>query len=45
MLITHIHPNHYGLAGRVREQSGAWIGVHPADAVVLPAHYGEVNRS
>ena len=33
VLVTHIHPDHYGLAGRVREASGAWIGLHPADAV------------
>lgn len=39
-LVTHIHPDHYGLAGRVREVSGAWIGLHPADAALLPARYG-----
>lgn len=43
VLITHIHPDHYGLAGRVREASGAWVGVHPADAAVLPTRYGEVE--
>ena len=32
VMVTHIHPDHYGLAGRVREASGAWIGLHPADA-------------
>jgi len=32
---TRIHPDHYGLAGRVRETSGAWIGLHPHDAVML----------
>jgi len=32
VLVTHIHPDHYGLAGRVREESGAWVGLHPADA-------------
>src|SRR5262245_5691724 len=32
VLVTHIHPDHYGLAGRVREASGAWIALHPADA-------------
>ena|GEM_PF-3010110 len=31
VMVTHIHPDHYGLAGRVREASGAWIGLHPAD--------------
>src|SRR5205814_3942465 len=25
VLVTHIHPDHYGLAGRVREASGAWV--------------------
>ena len=40
VLVTHIHPDHYGLAGRVREASGAWVGLHPADAALLPARYG-----
>ncbi len=44
-LITHIHPDHYGLAGRVREHSGAWVALHPADAELLPARYGmDVER-
>jgi glyoxylase-like metal-dependent hydrolase (beta-lactamase superfamily II) len=40
ILITHIHPDHYGLAGRLREASDAWIGLHPADAALIPARYG-----
>jgi glyoxylase-like metal-dependent hydrolase (beta-lactamase superfamily II) len=36
VLVTHVHPDHYGLAGRVREASGAWIGLHPADAALIP---------
>lgn len=39
-LITHIHPDHYGLAGRLRESSGAWVALHPADAALLPGRYG-----
>ena len=39
-LVTHIHPDHYGLAGRLREASGAWVGLHPADAELLPQRYG-----
>ena len=39
VLVTHIHPDHYGLAGRVREESGAWIGLHPDDAQMLQARY------
>ncbi len=43
VLVTHIHPDHYGLAGRVREASGAWIGLHPHDAVMLDSRYGDTD--
>src|SRR5579884_3620711 len=39
VLVTHIHPDHYGLAGRIREASGAWIGLHPADAALIQDRY------
>ena len=39
VLITHIHPDHYGLAGRVREASGAWIALHPEDAKLIGPRY------
>jgi glyoxylase-like metal-dependent hydrolase (beta-lactamase superfamily II) len=35
VLITHFHADHYGLAERVREASGAWIGMHEADALAI----------
>jgi glyoxylase-like metal-dependent hydrolase (beta-lactamase superfamily II) len=41
VLVTHIHPDHYGLAGRIREASGAWIGLHPADAALIEDRYDE----
>ncbi|MEV0624313.1 MBL fold metallo-hydrolase [Nonomuraea wenchangensis] len=41
VLVTHIHPDHYGLAGRVREASGAWIALHPADAGLLRERYDD----
>jgi glyoxylase-like metal-dependent hydrolase (beta-lactamase superfamily II) len=41
VLVTHIHPDHYGLAGRVREASGAWVALHPADAALIAARYEE----
>ena len=44
VMVTHIHPDHYGLAGRVREASGAWIGLHPADAVMVEARYGDTDE-
>ena len=44
VLVTHIHPDHYGLAGRVREESGAWIGLHPDDAEMLQARYIDTDN-
>ena len=35
VLVTHFHADHSGLAGRVREASGAWIGMHELDAAAL----------
>jgi glyoxylase-like metal-dependent hydrolase (beta-lactamase superfamily II) len=43
VLVTHLHPDHYGLAGRVREVSGAWIGLHPADAALIPDRYEDAD--
>lgn len=31
VVLTHFHPDHTGLCGRVREASGAWIAMHQAD--------------
>ena len=35
VIITHVHPDHHGLSGRVREQSGAWIGMHEREDSLL----------
>jgi glyoxylase-like metal-dependent hydrolase (beta-lactamase superfamily II) len=35
VLVTHLHFDHLGLAHRVREASGAWIAMHPADATLV----------
>lgn len=35
VLVTHVHPDHYGLAPRLREESGAWVALHEADAEVI----------
>ncbi|RNL84867.1 MBL fold metallo-hydrolase [Halostreptopolyspora alba] len=34
-VLTHFHPDHSGLAARLREASGAWIALHHADAAML----------
>lgn len=31
VVVTHAHPDHHGQSARVREQSGAWIAMHPAE--------------
>jgi len=41
VLVTHIHPDHYGLAGRIREASGAWVALHPADARLIEGRYDD----
>ncbi|MEV0167112.1 glyoxylase-like metal-dependent hydrolase (beta-lactamase superfamily II) [Nonomuraea fuscirosea] len=35
VVVTHFHPDHAGLAGQVREVSGAWIAMHEADAALV----------
>ncbi|MEU6081044.1 MBL fold metallo-hydrolase [Streptomyces sp. NPDC047108] len=35
VLVTHHHPDHHGLSGKVREASGAWIAMHAADIEVV----------
>jgi len=35
VLVSHMHLDHAGLAGRLREASGAWIAMHPADRAVI----------
>ncbi len=37
VVLTHTHPDHPGLSGWLREQAGAWVAMHPAEAESLPA--------
>ena len=43
VLVTHIHPDHFGLAGRIRQDSGAWVGMHPADIELFQGRYVETG--
>ena len=38
ILVTHVHHDHYGLAGRLREISGAKITLHRHDHEFLSSH-------
>ncbi|GGO64839.1 MBL fold metallo-hydrolase [Nonomuraea cavernae] len=40
VVVTHFHPDHAGLAGQVRETSGAWIAMHEADAALVRLMHG-----
>ena len=35
VLLSHMHLDHSGLAGRLRDASGAWIAMHPADHALI----------
>ncbi|MCW2697857.1 MAG: Beta-lactamase-like Metallo-hydrolase [Modestobacter sp.] len=35
VVVTHMHFDHLGLAAAVREASGAWVAMHPADAALV----------
>jgi glyoxylase-like metal-dependent hydrolase (beta-lactamase superfamily II) len=37
VVVTHVHPDHYGLADRVRRVNGAWVAMHPAERDSMPA--------
>jgi glyoxylase-like metal-dependent hydrolase (beta-lactamase superfamily II) len=43
VMVTHIHPDHYGLAGRIRAASDAWISLHPADAALIETRYIDMD--
>jgi glyoxylase-like metal-dependent hydrolase (beta-lactamase superfamily II) len=35
VLVTHVHPDHHGLSGRVREASDAWVAMHERDRATV----------
>ncbi len=36
VVATHVHPDHHGLTARLRDASGAWVAMHPAERATLP---------
>ncbi|QBJ97875.1 MBL fold metallo-hydrolase [Rhodococcus sp. ABRD24] len=44
VVLTHFHPDHTGLCGRVREASGAWIAMHEADHTMFEKMSSGHNR-
>ena len=45
VVVTHIHPDHHGLSGWLREESGGWIAMHPTEAETLPGRIWRHRRS
>ena len=39
LIITHIHPDHYGMAGRLKQLSSCDVAVHEKDAEVITTRY------
>lgn len=44
VVVTHYHPDHAGLAGRVRETTGAWIAMHALDADIIRLFQAAVDE-
>jgi len=44
VLLTHLHPDHCGLAARVRELTGAWIAAHPREVEAARYRHGASAR-
>lgn len=44
VLVTHHHPDHHGLAGRVREASGCWVAMHREDVRVVHRHREHLDQ-
>jgi glyoxylase-like metal-dependent hydrolase (beta-lactamase superfamily II) len=43
ILVTHIHPDHFGLAGRLVEESGARELMHRLEAALIRARYDDTR--
>jgi len=39
LLVTHVHPDHYGLAGQVKERSGATVVIHQRERDLIRSRY------
>ncbi len=44
LLVTHVHPDHYGLAGRVKEVSGAKVIIHQRERDFIRSRYREPGQ-
>lgn len=44
IIITHLHPDHYGLAGTIRERSGASVAMSQVEAGQITSRYQDYRQ-
>ena len=44
LLVTHVHPDHYGLAGRIKEVCGAQVIIHQRERDFIRSRYKEPDQ-
>ena len=44
LLVTHVHPDHYGLAGRIKEVCGARVIIHQRERDLIRSRYREPEQ-
>ena len=44
LLVTHVHPDHYGLAGQVKERSGATVIIHQRERDLIRSRYKKPDQ-
>lgn len=44
IVITHVHPDHFGMAAKLRELCDAKIVMHQADAALISSRYGDYRE-
>jgi glyoxylase-like metal-dependent hydrolase (beta-lactamase superfamily II) len=44
ILVTHVHPDHYGMAGRIRQISGATLMLHEIEKEFIEPRYTKMDE-
>ena len=44
IVITHFHPDHYGLAGKLKQLSGAELALHHAERAFIEPRYIKIDK-
>jgi glyoxylase-like metal-dependent hydrolase (beta-lactamase superfamily II) len=44
IVVTHVHPDHYGMAGRIKKLSGASLSMHDIEKGFISSRYIDMNE-